>query len=354
MKKTRIFSMLLIILLAMACLAACGQGPAAEPEQETTPTEEIVPKEGDAIEATDYSDLNNWLSVPDQAKPVDVFVLYPTAYMPGEDDPIVAPIDDATMRSGARDFFVDSASAFETAGNMFAPFYRQLDATWVLTQTPAERDLYTSGVPKTDVLAAFDYYIQHYNDGRPFILAAHSQGSTVAKEILFDYLKDHPDVNERLVAAYIIGYSVTEQELADNAHLRFAEGPDDTGVIISYNTVSSAFEGELSTALPGAVAINPISWVRDETTAPASANLGSYVDRGNGYEQVMELADATVDLERGLVLCSTADVATYGMPEMMAEIFSRDSFHGQDISFYYYNLRQNAENRVAKYLENIR
>ena len=32
-------------------------------------------------------------------------------------------------------------------------------------------------IPKADVFAAFDYYIKHYNNGRPFILAGHSQGS---------------------------------------------------------------------------------------------------------------------------------------------------------------------------------
>ena len=120
-----------------------------------------------------------------------------------------------------------------------------------------------------------------------------------------------------MVAAYVIGYSVTQQELADNPHLKFAEGPDDTGVIISYNTVSADFEGNLSTALPGAVTINPISWTREEKTAASSENAGSYVMGGAGYEKMMGLADATVDAERGLIICSTADVERYGMPEAM-------------------------------------
>lgn len=309
-----------------------------------------VPKESDQIEATDYSDMGNWLNIGDPVKPIDVFVLYPTTYRPGQGDPIVASIDNAGMRAGAMNFLNNKASAFSTVGNLYAPYYRQLDAAWTLKQKPKERDLYTNGVPKTDVIAAFDYYIKHYNKGRPFIIASHSQGSTVAKTILFDYLKAHPVVSNRLVAAYVIGYSVTKQEMDINTHLKFASGPDDTGVIISYNTVSPYFKGELSTVLPGAMTINPITWTRSETTATAYKNAGSYMNTATGYQKVMGLADATVDTERGLIICSTADVKTYGMPEALRSVFPQDSFHGEDISFYYFDIRKNAENRAAKFL----
>ena len=52
-----------------------------------------------------------------------------------------------------------------------------------------------------DALAAFDYYIRHYNQGRPFVLVGHSQGSAMTKLILFDYLSARPDVYRRMVAA---------------------------------------------------------------------------------------------------------------------------------------------------------
>ena len=313
--------------------------------------EEYVPKEGDDIIATDYSDINNWLTVaeyPDE--PVDVFVLYPTMYSPGEGDPIVAFINNEGMRTGALGFVDKVASAFNTAGNMFAPYYRQLDAVWTLTLPAGERDQYINGVPKTDVTAAFDHYIQNFNNGRPFIIVGHSQGSSMAKALLFDYMSENPTVYERLVAAYVIGYSVTQDELDEHTHLKFAENATDTGVIISYNTVSEGFTGELSTWLPNSIAINPMNWSRTDVTAEASANRGSFVDVGNGYEKVMGLADATVDTERGLLICSTADVSIFGMPESAGDVFPRDSFHGQDISFYYFDLRKNAEDRVQRFL----
>jgi len=340
-------SVLIIILAAVAVILCVMVAASMQPDDNR------VPREGDDITPTDYSAMGNWMKTGDEKDmPTDVFVLYPTTYHPGPNDPLVASIDDEGMRAGAQDFLQHMASAFNTAGNVFAPYYRQLDATWTLTQSPEDRQAYTNGVPKTDAMAAFDYYMQNFNEGRPFILVGHSQGSTVTKEILFDYMSAHPDVYGRMIAAYVLGYSVTQEELDDHEHLRFATGADDVGVIISYNTVSDSFEGELATHLPGSIAINPISWTLGTGHADKSEGLGAWLDRGNGYEKVQSLIDATVDVEMGLVRCSNDLIEEFGMPEPTWDVFPRTSFHGQDISFYYFDLRHNAEVRVAKFLAN--
>ncbi len=69
---------------------------------------------------------------------------------------------------------------------------------------------------RTDVYAALDYYFKHYNQGRPFILAGHSQGSMMLKIALTDYFKEHTDYLERMVAAYVIGFSITTDDLEAN------------------------------------------------------------------------------------------------------------------------------------------
>ncbi|MFR2406214.1 MAG: DUF3089 domain-containing protein, partial [Eubacterium callanderi] len=122
-------------------------------------------------------------------------------------------------------------------------------------------------------------YLEHENNGRPFILAGHSQGSNMLLYLLGEYMKAHPVVYRRMVAAYVIGYSVTGDYLAQNPHLRFAEAADDTGVIISYNTEAPGVTADNPVLLPGAKVINPISWTRDETLAPAEQSLGSASER---------------------------------------------------------------------------
>ena len=120
------------------------------------------------------------------------------------------------------------------------------------------------GIPATDAAAAFDYYIKNFNNGRPFIFAGLSQVSNVLLYLLSDYMKKHPEVYGRMIAAYVIGYSITPEYLAKNPHLKFAKGAKNTNIIISYNTEAPQVAGKNSVVLPGAMAINPIAWTRGE------------------------------------------------------------------------------------------
>jgi hypothetical protein len=148
-----------------------------------------------------------------------------------------------------------------------------------------------------------------------------------------------------MIAAYTIGISVTADDLSSHPYLKFAEGAEDTGVIIAYNTEAP---GVTSSPLvrEGALAINPVNWKRDGTPAPAEENAGSFI----GGETLMNYADATVDMDRdGVVLCTTVapDDPLWALPSP----FPKGSFHQGDIPFYYYNLRENAKIRVARYME---
>jgi metallophosphoesterase (TIGR03768 family) len=288
--------------------------------------------------ATDYSKTNHWLTVPaTNMLPVDIFYLYPTSWTNSNLIPEVCAIDNPSMLQLAPQAFAKTATAFETVGNIYAPFYRQSNLTSNALVTEA-------GIPTTDAIAAFDYYIQHFNQGRPFILAAHSQGAYVLSKLLVRYMKDHRDVYARMIAAYVIGWPVTAQYLADHPHLKFAEGPDDTGVIISYNTQAPDVPPGVNPVLWGLVGtvINPITWTRSETLATTNQGFGSFMPNTNGvYVQVPQYADARIDITNGVLICSTADTNTIGVQGI---------YHNFDFPFYYFNIRSNAANRVAKFL----
>lgn len=347
MKRKLLYLILALLLLCM--LSACESSKASGTIQGAG---ETVPREGDDITPSDYSNPDSWLVKTENPEmPVDVFLLYPTAWVRQEGEGVVCAIDHEGMHEGAKSFISCSGSAFETAGNFFAPYYRQLDAGFVLSMPLEEQASYICGVPKTDVMAAFDYYIKNLNDGRPFILVGHSQGSTMVKEILFDYMEENPKVMDSMVAAYVLGYSVTQEELDANPHVRFAEGALDTGVIISYNTEAVQVDGDNMTWLPGSVAINPISWTRTSELAPAEDNLGSMINNDGTLTLMAHLANAQVDTERGVVICSSADVDIYSAPEARRELFPLGVYHSQDIAFYYNNLRENAEQRSAAFFK---
>ncbi len=159
-----------------------------------------------------------------------------------------------------------------------------------------------------------------------------------------EYMKENPDVYSRMIAAYVIGYSVTDEYLAKNPHLKFAEGPDDTGVIISYNTEAPTIEGNNPMVLPGAISINPIIWTREETLATSEENLGSRMENAQGQTvSVKNYADAQVNKAKGVVI-TTVDAET--LPKTP---WPKGVYHNYDYPFYYYNIRENAENRTKNF-----
>ena len=300
----------------------------------------------ETVEAVDYSDKNNWMHQPEATKDVDCFYVYPTEYVDdSEGAPVFADINEPAMRQPASLTYLIQGTAFEDVANVYVPFYRQCNMAALAKMSVKDRNAALDSIPKTDVFAALDYYFEHLNGGRPFILAGHSQGSIMQSFVLAEYMKAHPEYLKRMIAAYVIGYSITADYLKANPHLKFAERADDTGVIISYNTEAAGNTDNI-VVLPGAISINPLNWKRDETYASAEENLGGYIynEKTESLELYPHAADAKIDLKRGVVITTTKAVA----PETV-DLFGPASFHENDYPLYYFNIKANVATRVAAY-----
>ena len=297
--------------------------------------------------APDYSDKNNWLRQPQATKDVDVFYVYPTEYSDdSEGASMFADINNKSLREAWEEVYQMQATAYEESANVFAPYYRQVNMASAIKLPREELNATFASTPKEDVFAALDYYFEHLNAGRPFILASHSQGSIMQSLVLAEYMKAHPEYLKRMIAAYVIGYSKTEDYLKANPHLKFAEGADDTGVIISYNTEGAGNANNI-VVLPGAISINPINWKLDETYASAEENLGGYIynEKTGKLEIVPNAADAQINLERGVIITTTK--AMEPMPGPVP--FGMASYHSGDYAFYYNNIKENVATRIAAY-----
>jgi len=336
MKK--IISASAMAVLMVSTLAGCAGATAADTEK-----------------ATDYSRKESWLQIPKITKDVDTFYIYSTAYVESsfkKGAPDYASLDNPEMIAGAQAEYMTNASVYESSTNVFVPYYRQAGMRYAgeIRKKTGNIDAAISGMPYRDITAALDCYFEHYNQGRPFIIAGHSQGSSMVKYLLKNYFKEHPEYCKRMVAAYVIGFSVTRDDLKANPHLKFATGENDTGVIVSWNTEGPRNVKENApnaVVLPGAISINPLNWKLDETYAPASANLGSFMPnlKARRYEITDIGADAQVVLARGVIVTN----AKWDHPAA-AEFFGPQSFHEDDYTFYYNNLKDNVAKRVAAYL----
>ncbi|MCX6157933.1 MAG: DUF3089 domain-containing protein [Ignavibacteriae bacterium] len=354
MKKISIFG-LIVITFIISFSNNCRS-------QDSGSSDDTVSKTGVInIVHTDYSKPEHWLFVPSTTdKEADVFYLYPTVYgKTDKNDSNICEINNADMLRNAKIPFRTQATAFESAGNIYAPYYRQVDAVYGLTLPLEKLSAILEDRPYTDVRDAFDYYVKNYNKGRPFVLAGHSQGANILIYLLADYMKANPQVYARMIAAYVIGYSVTEDYLSKNTHLKFAEGPDDTGVIVSYNTEAPVVsEPGNPVVIPGAIAINPITWTREETLATAEENSGSLeigkdrsplLDANGNFAVIKNYADARVDKKRGVIICSKVDADKLYLKN---PIFGKGVYHGYDYPFYYFNIKENAANRIHQYFKN--
>ena len=377
MTRHRILAIIMAMLAVPALTGCVAAGPAAAPTTSASPAPSpsssaspspASPSAGPSASPQasdpalpDYSLASSWLSKPtSRAHKVDVFYLYPSAYAkPDASAPNICAADDPAMMQGARVAFSRQAAAFSPVADIYAPYYSQADATYALSLPPAQRDALIGGIPARDAIAAFDYYVRHLNHGRPFILASHSQGSQVMEFLLSRYMKGHQTLYKRMIVAYVVGYSVTPGYLAANPFLKFATGPSDTGVIASWNTEAPTVDGTNPVLTPGGLVINPITWTRRQTTAGAARNLGSielnpatggtpYLNPDGSIKKFMDIADATVDTAKGVVICSTIDASA--PPYYKPGGFPEGVLHTFDYALYFFDVRANAANRIAHFL----
>ena len=161
-----------------------------------------------------------------------------------------------------------------------------------------------------------------------------------------------------MVAAYVIGFSITKEDLAACPYLKFASGENDTGVIVSWNTEGPKNAEENAqnvVVLPNGISINPLNWKLDETYAPASENLGSLVhNEQTGELEIADIgADAQVNPARGVVVTNAkAEKLSEELIAIAAEFFGPDGRHANDYTFYYNNIKDNVAKRIATYLSN--
>ena len=313
--------------------------------------------------APDYSKKECWYKIPEITKDVDTFYIYATEYIVSsleEGAPDYATLDNPEMLAGVENEHMAHATTFEDSTNVFMPYYRQAGLRFAgeVYKRDGNIDASISGMPYDDITAALDYYFENYNEGRPFIIAGHSQGSYIGKLVLKKYFKDHPEYYDRMVAAYLIGSSTTREDLAEYPHMKFASGESDTGVIVSWHTEGQRNVDENApnvALLPNGFCINPLNWKLDDTYAPASENLGSLVaNEETGEPEIRDIgADAQVVPERGVVV---TNAPFEEMPEeqrkIASEYFGPEGHHGEDYTLFYNNIRDNVAKRVAAYLAN--
>jgi hypothetical protein len=325
--------------------------------------------------APDYAQTASWAATPDRPGlaasvpaetderdlgadgKIDVFFIHPTTYLSrqnwnarfDEGGDTEARLDNGVLRL--------QASAFNGCCRIYAPHYRQATFYSFFGQDESARA--SLDLAYQDVEHAFDAYIEHFNHGRPFILAGHSQGSLHGMRLLQERIAGTP-LAQRLVAAYLVGYAIPQDMgLAGIGPCRSAT---ETGCYLTWNSVlpSAGREFWQKNALiwfdhryqPIAgrklTCVNPLTYQLDDT-ATASANLGGFGFPPDGTPLQKPIAALTgADCTDGLLIVTPPQ----DNPELTRGVLG-GSYHIYDYNLFYLNLRQNLTVRTGAYLKRL-
>jgi len=185
-----------------------------------------------------------------------------------------------------------------------------------------------------DVKIAFEIYLEKYNNGRPIILASHSQGTTHTKRLLKDFFDGTP-LQKQLIAAYIPGIGVYPNEFT---HIKPMTNPTETGGFVSWNTYKkNTYPKKYNIWYKGKVASNPITWDNAITT-DFFQHKGFYYINEEFYENALKIT-----ITDGLVWTSIPH-----FPLRLLAIFKKN-YHTGDINLFWEDIRANAILRVNEW-----
>ena len=299
--------------------------------------------------APDYADERYWAVLPGQypkqleeitgpyqPKAADVFFVYPTLLVDKRNPAWNADVHQKDIRQAVLDQSVKyQASAFAAAGNLYVPFYRQ--SHYKVYVAPHDQSEEVSrAIAYADVRSAFAYYLAHYNQGRPIILASHSQGSIMMGMLLKEFF-DGQSLQEQLVAAYVPGIKI---KAADLKVLRPMTSPTATGGYLAWNTVKqNHYPSSYERWYKGGVTSNPILW-NERPTASAESHLGVLNSDGKIYPQAL-----SIELVDGLVWSSLPKIPKRWLLSLIK------SYHFADINLFWKDIEKNAQVRVEAWLK---
>ncbi len=329
-------------LFVLVGLYACGMPSAAHLSRGS---------EGVVLDAPDYSRPEAWAALPfkgdaadktpanledaQQEARADVFYIYPTIYV-GRGKLWNADVyDEAMNRKIDSSAIKYQASLFNGAGRVFSPRYRQahLRAFYVDDNEDAREAL---ALAYEDVVKAFTYYLEHYNEGRPIIIAGHSQGALMGMWLLRDFFDGKP-LREQLVAAYLAGWPV-KKDMYET--IPVCESPEQTGCFCSWRSFRYGFEPRKFPLGDSIAVVNPIRWTTDHSYVPAAESKGSVL---RDFDKIYPgIADAQI----------ANGILWLHKPKFPGSVFVlRRNYHVADFNFYYLDVRENARQRVEAFLE---
>ncbi|MBO7417601.1 MAG: DUF3089 domain-containing protein [Bacteroidaceae bacterium] len=290
--------------------------------------------------APDYSDMTQWY-ISSRGADADMFYVISTEIGDYKlEDGTVRHLADTYLEQTRQPMYgemlgVDTLTSGKL--NYYSPYYRQCSLQSFASDSASIR----FNLALDDVRRAFAYYLEHQNNGRPFVLAGFSQGAMIARELLKEM---DETVFQRMVATYLVGIRVSETDMQSNPHIRPAKGADDTGVTICYNSMRGEDANYPAQNGNNVFAINPVNW---RTDGEVAALITEPSPLKPVAEQQKDTMTVQLDTASNLLLVSGYSATDYVLPILGTQT----SYHTREIWLYRDQLKENIQQRVDAFMK---
>jgi hypothetical protein len=319
-------------------------------------------KAAEAGAGPDYTKAENWIARPDiPENPADwlpagvaqgsggaaVFYVHPTTYLLR--DRWNAPLQPGAETEFRTRLFVQSqASAFNAAGSIWAPRYRQAAyGAFLLKNEDSEQAL---DLAYGDVKSAFAAFLAQLAADQPLILAAHSQGALHLSRLLRD---EAPRLKDRLVAAYVVGWPLSTRADLPAIGVQACAAPNQTDCILSWQSFGEPANPDLildswqGTTGPTGIkrnrkdmlCVNPLTGTTGGKSGPS--------DRAETLVPNSDLRSATVT-DGVTARCAKGFLLLGGrVPAMGPYVLPGNNYHVYDYALFWGAIRSDAARRLA-------
>ena len=312
----------------------------------------------------DYTSPANWIARPGAANDLSIwlpdgagneatgdaaiFYIHPTTYL--ERDRWNAPLQAGGQTEFRTRLFVQSqASAFNAAGQVWAPRYRQAAYGAFLLDSPDARA--ALNLAYADVAAAFEAFLKANPEG-PIILAGHSQGALHLERLLREKVAGKR-VARRIVAAYVVGWPISTTADLPALGLPACTAAAQTGCILSWMSFgepanpdlvlssyehSSGFLGK-DRRRKDMLCVNPLAGAAGGA-APPQANPGTQGPNAGLATASLVTGQVGARCDKGLLLVG-GDI-----PALGPFVLPGNNYHVYDYALFWSAIRQDAERRL--------
>lgn len=216
---------------------------------------------------------------------------------------------------------------------MYAPRYRQVHLSGFY-----EDDKEVIGeafeIAYADLKDAFLFYLKNYNNKRPIIIAAHSQGALHAIKLMQEFFDGTP-LQKRLVAAYVVGWPVIDNDFKS---IKPCSTPQQTGCVCSWRTFRHGYDPSDYIKGDQVIVTNPLTWNMEKSLASKDLNKGAVL---SNFKKIFPgIVDAQI--HNGVLWAHK--------PKFPGSfLFNTKNYHIADFNLYYMDVRENAKLRVGTF-----